>query len=320
MAGVAQQRDAALAPLRHRPAHHHRPFVGCLDAGDHLVHVGVPAAEVVGELVLGALRHPGFDLPVVALDEADEVHDLAAPHRIVQHVAVRAEPVDALHLPQMRRQLVHRHQAAPRDAAGEIGLVGAEQRRRAPWNGCRRRRSRKRRARLRRPRSAPRRGRLRRGWRRSAGRASPRPASCAARRPPAGRAGRPGAASHAACRSAAAVTAPRSNQFQVSPVDPVPDHAPRRQHLHALERVLEAQRIKHARAVRADLDAGADLLELRRLLVDLDVEPALEQRQRRGKPADAATDNDDLVLCRPVTRPSRRLPSRSRSSAAFPRR
>ena len=92
-----------------------------------VVHVGVPAAEVVGELVLGALRHPGFDLPVVALDEADEVHDLAAPHRIVQHMAVRPEPVGALHLREMRRQLRHRHQAAPGDAAGELRLVGAEQ-------------------------------------------------------------------------------------------------------------------------------------------------------------------------------------------------
>ena len=58
----------------------------------------MPAAEVVGELGVRALGHPGFHLPVVALDEGDEVHDLAAAHWIVQHVAVRAEPVDALHL------------------------------------------------------------------------------------------------------------------------------------------------------------------------------------------------------------------------------
>ena len=127
---------------------------------DDLVHVGVPAAEIVGELVLGALRHPGLDLPVVALDKADEVHDLAAPHRIVQHMAVRPEPVDALHLLQVRRQLLHRHQAAPGHRAGEHRLVGAEQRGAhlgvdavgADHVGG---------ARARRPRSAPRRDRLR---------------------------------------------------------------------------------------------------------------------------------------------------------------
>ena len=80
---------------------------------------------------------------------------------------------------------------------------------------------------------------------------------------------------------------------------PVPDHAAGRQHLDALERVFEAERVQHAGAVGADLDAGADLLELGRLLVDLDVEPALEQRQRGGQPADAAADDDDL--CPPAS-------------------
>ena len=55
------------------------------------------------------------------------------------------------------------------------------------------------------------------------------------------------------------------------------------------------ERVEHAGAVGADLDAGADLLQLGRLLVDLDVEAALEQRQRRGQSADAAADDDDLV-------------------------
>ena len=100
----------------------------------------------------------------------------------------------------------------------------------------------------------------------------------------------------------------------------MPDHAPRRQHLHALERVLEAERVEHARAVGADLDAGADLLQLRRLLVDLDVEAALEQRQRRGQPADAAADDDDLFAAPcSLALHAGRFHDR-RSSAGFPRR
>ena len=79
---------------------------------------------------------------------------------------------------------------------------------------------------------------------------------------------------------------------------PMPDHPPRRQHLDALQRLLQAERKQHAGAVRADLDAGADLLQLRRLLVDLDVAAALEQRQRRGQSADAAADDDDFFVVR----------------------
>jgi hypothetical protein len=69
----------------------------------------------------------------------------------------------------------------------------------------------------------------------------------------------------------------------------------RRQHLHALERLFEAQGVEHAGAVRADLDASADLLELGRLLIDLDVEAALEQGQRGGQSANAGADHGNRV-------------------------
>ncbi len=58
------------------------------------------------------------------------------------------------------------------------------------------------------------------------------------------------------------------------------------------ERRLEAKRMEHARAVGADLHAGADLAELGRLLVDLDVDAALQQGEPRGEPADAGADDD----------------------------
>ena len=45
------------------------------------------------------------------------------------------------------------------------------------------------------------------------------------------------------------------------------------------------------RRVRPDVDAGADLGEPARLLVDLDVEAGLQQADRGGQPADAAADD-----------------------------
>ena len=48
------------------------------------------------------------------------------------------------------------------------------------------------------------------------------------------------------------------------------------------------------RGVGADLDAGADFADARRLLVDVDVEPGLQKMQRGGESADAAADHRDL--------------------------
>jgi hypothetical protein len=61
------------------------------------VNILMPAAEVVGEFALSAFYSPGFHLPVIALDYADEVHKLAAPYRIVQHVAAWPEPIRSDH-------------------------------------------------------------------------------------------------------------------------------------------------------------------------------------------------------------------------------
>ena len=66
-----------------------------------------------------------------------------------------------------------------------------------------------------------------------------------------------------------------------------------RERLHALvcQRLGEAQPVQDARGVRADLDAGADLAQLARLLVDVDVEARPQQRQRSRGAADAAADD-----------------------------
>ena len=45
----------------------------------------------------------------------------------MQHVPVGTEPVGCEKLRQVRRQPAHRHEAAPGDAAGKFGRIGAEQ-------------------------------------------------------------------------------------------------------------------------------------------------------------------------------------------------
>ena len=63
-------------------------------------------------------------------------------------------------------------------------------------------------------------------------------------------------------------------QLPALPGIPKPDRLAGRQHLHFLQRLLEPQRMEDARAVGADLHAGAELAQFRRLLVDIDVDAA----------------------------------------------
>src|SRR5205807_1710361 len=59
------------------------------------------------------------------------------------------------------------------------------------------------------------------------------------------------------------------------------------------DRAFEAQREQHARAVGRDLNAGAKLCELRRLLIDLDRVALAQQRERGCQPANACADDQD---------------------------
>src|ERR1700722_16099488 len=126
MAGIAEQSDASLRPLLHRATHHQRPFVGGVDVVNESVDVLMPVAEVAGELAFAALYGPGFHLPVSAFDDADEVHEFAAPYRVMQHVTAWSEPIRSDHSCKVRRQPIHRHQAAPGHATRELGLASAE--------------------------------------------------------------------------------------------------------------------------------------------------------------------------------------------------
>ena len=66
-----------------------------------------------------------------------------------------------------------------------------------------------------------------------------------------------------------------------------------RPHALAVEPGAEAEPVQDPHRVRRHVDAAADLGQLRRLLVDIDLEPGLAQRHRGGEPADAAADDSD---------------------------
>ena len=91
------------------------------------MHVRVPAGEVGRAFLAGAFGGPGFHLPVVALDDADEVEQLAAAQEVVHDVPPRPDPVGP-DRPHPLRQAIRRNDAAPRHEAEELRPVGAEQR------------------------------------------------------------------------------------------------------------------------------------------------------------------------------------------------
>ena len=75
---------------------------------------------------------------------------------------------------------------------------------------------------------------------------------------------------------------------------PVTYFARGRDDLNADQGILQAKRIQNPGPVRAKLDASSNLLEHGRLFVHVDIDTALEQRQRCGEPAYAAANDCDL--------------------------
>jgi hypothetical protein len=66
-----------------------------------------------------------------------------------------------------------------------------------------------------------------------------------------------------------------------------------RPHAGPRERLGEPEPVQHAGRVRADLHAGADLVERGRLLVHLHVEARSQQGERGGQAPDATADDAD---------------------------
>ena len=70
---------------------------------------------------------------------------------------------------------------------------------------------------------------------------------------------------------------------------------------HAARRLADAQAIEAVEGVGPELDAGADLAELARLLQHQRGDALLRQRQRRREATDAAAGDEDLYLGPPTT-------------------
>ena len=67
-------------------------------------------------------------------------------------------------------------------------------------------------------------------------------------------------------------------------------------HRQHVDRRGQPKHLEHAEHVGSELNAGADLLELGRLLDDLRGDAFAMERQRRAQAADAAADDDDRLV------------------------
>ena len=81
--------------------------------------------------------------------------------------------------------------------------------------------------------------------------------------------------------------------LQGAPVLPASLVGEKRADALAVEPGSEAQSAQDAHRVRTHVDAATDLGKLGRLLIDVDLEAGLAQRQRGGEATDAATNNGD---------------------------
>jgi hypothetical protein len=79
--------------------------------------------------------------------------------------------------------------------------------------------------------------------------------------------------------------------LQCAAVLPAPLVGAERAHALAVEPLGEPEAAQHTRRIGRHVDAAADLGQLGRLLIDVDLEPHLSQCHRGGKAANAATDD-----------------------------
>ena len=299
MAGIAEQRRAALRPGLQRLAADERPFERLIDVADDLVDERVPARKIGGAFRVRATLGPGFLRPVGAFAEADEIEDLAAPQRIGDDVPARAEPVGAHRPLQFGRQRRHRREAAPRDDAEEA------------------------RARIVEHLAAQARMHTVRADEHVAGDAPSvfeleRHARAVLHETDTARAGvdRVGlqrgdrvaqhtmqiAAMHEPVGRAEPVDRIFTEVEQLVGAAGIPDahFLERGRTDDGLHRGLQAEVDQHARAVRRDLDAGTDFGEFARLLVDIDVETAPQQREGRRQSADTTASDENMRVARHV--------------------
>ena len=125
MGGVAEQRDAALRPVLDRLAVAQHPHPPGLDALEHAQHLGPLALEVLPQVAGVRLRVPALDV-ALGMEHGDQVVELAAAERIVHEVRARARPQDHVGLPEILRHLVALEHRSIGDMARDQRLAVAD--------------------------------------------------------------------------------------------------------------------------------------------------------------------------------------------------
>src|SRR5579859_169408 len=293
MRGIADHAGAPDDEAIERLASQKRPFEGHVDVLDDGVDRAVPSRKGAAAGFAGALLGPGLHRPVLALEDADEVEKLAAADWISDDMTAGSHPIGADVALHVQWQAVHRHQAAPgRNARKERFCIAAD---------------------------------LPSDFRVDAIRADHHVAtSLLTIGEP-----EPDSAVVFLKTGAAAADMQRPRRAGVERIDQhamkiTPMHHPVRRAIDrarggteieqlpgppgreqadllargfagdALHRLFETECDQNARAVRGELNAGAELAQLGGLLENLDLDAALEQRQPRDETSDARAGDQDF--------------------------
>ena len=122
MGGIAQQRHAAVGPLADRLAVGRGPAFPAPGQFDELARLGTDALEIALHLFLGTLGHAPF-FGLAAVEGHDHVVLLAPAQRVVHQVTVGADP-DAGRVPlQVLGKVLLVHHRAVDHVAGDAGRV-----------------------------------------------------------------------------------------------------------------------------------------------------------------------------------------------------
>ncbi len=284
MGRVPQQRHPAGRPPRQRRTVQQGPAPGCAAGPDQVDQAAVPAVELGEELLDGGGRRPRLDGVVPGRGEGDQVDQPAGRDRVVHQVVAGADP------DRLRPAAGERRRAGGRDQGPERAEAGIGHRRGPAQDGV---------DAVRpdhhvgldhpavlepRPRTV----------RVHAGAAPAEPDH-----PGRDRAAEDLEQVGAVDRVRVLAVEPLAGGRQIlgrqhRPVPP-PAELPADVEAHrpGQEPLQHAEPAQQAHRVGRDDQAGADLFELTRLLVDGDGEPGPVQERGGGEPSDPATDNHD---------------------------
>ena len=295
MGGVAQELDAAAAPAFGGFTAEQTELVASLD----LTHQRVQALagerrEFGADKVRVVQRGPGFLGPVVALAAQHDVDQLAAAQEIADAIMIRAHPAArAGSAENIGRQVFALKQRPPGDLPGEHRIFVV------PQGGAN-------------PRADAVGADHHVGFDLLAVFQRDRCGGVGGRHADAARAEMDDRFRHRALQHAEQIGAVELIlRLAVARLELAPGKAEQpRVGLHVAHRqfaadvaepprlVAETEGVEHFRAVRRDVDAGADLAERRRLLVDLDLKALLPQTDRGGQSAQTRSDDDDPACLR----------------------